>query len=85
MRRHDRQFFRDLSRTDNVYTSARTWEFPVVTIAGSNVATDLATNTAAITTEKNRLDTLIDSGTTLDTISELKTAWEGGIQLYRPQ
>ena len=78
MRRGDRQFFRDLSRANDTYTAAKTWDFPVVTIDGSNVATSLATNTAAITTEKNRLDTLIDSGTTLDTISELKSAWEGG-------
>ena len=78
MRRGDRQFFRDLSRSNGNYTAAKEWEFPVVTIDGSNVATDLATNATAITTEKNRLDTLIDSGTTLDTISELKAAWEGG-------
>ena len=78
MRRGDRQFFRDISRANDTYTAAKSWEFPVVTIDGSNVATDIATNTTAITTEKNRLDTLIDSGTTLDTITELKTAWEGG-------
>ena len=78
MRRGDRKFFRHISRANGIYTAKKTWEFPVVTIDGSNVATDLATNATAITTEKNRLDTLIDSGTTLDTISELKAAWEGG-------
>ena len=35
-------------------------------------------NTANITTNTNRLNTIIDAGTTLDTISELKAAWEGG-------
>ena len=72
-----RQLRRDLLLDNDVYTSSKAFEFPVVTIAGSNVATDLATNASAIVTEKNRLDTLIDSGTTLDTISELKSAWEG--------
>ena len=72
-----RQIRRDLILENDVYTSSKAFEFPTVTIAGSNVATDLAANASAIATEKTRLDTLIDSGTTLDTISELKSAWEG--------
>ena len=35
------------------------------------------TERTQITTNKSRLDTLIDSGETLDAISELKAAWEG--------
>ena len=77
-RTSSRQIRRDLVLENDLYTSAKAFEFPVVTIAGANVADSLATNAGAIVTEKNRLDTLIDSGSTLDTISELKTAWEGG-------
>ena len=63
---------------NNLYTSAKPFEFPAVTIAGANVADSLSNNASAIVTEKNRLDTLIDSGSALDTISELQAAWEGG-------
>ena len=38
----------------------------------------VASNTASIITNANRVSTIIDSGDTLDTISELKAAWEGG-------
>ena len=48
MRRHDRTFFRDL-RANDIYTAAKQWEFPIVTIDGSNVATSIATNVTAIT------------------------------------
>ena len=77
-RTSSRQIRRDLVLENDLYTSSTPFEFPAVTIAGANVATDLATNASAIATEKSRLDTLIDSGSTLDTISELKSAWEGG-------
>jgi len=77
-RTSSRQIRRDLVLENDLYTSAKAFEFPVVSIAGANVADSLATNASAIVTEKNRLDTLIDSGSTLDTISELKSAWEGG-------
>ena len=71
-RTSSRQIRRDLVLENDLYTSSTPFEFPAVTIAGANVATDLATNASAIATEKSRLDTLID------TISELKSAWEGG-------
>ena len=69
---------KDLSLSNNVYTCSKGFAFPTVSIGGADVATSLATNAAAITTNNNRLDTLIDSGSTLDTISELKAAWESG-------
>ena len=69
---------RNLSFANNVYTCTKGFVFPNVSIDGADVATSLATNATAITTNNNRLDTLIDSGSTLDTISELKAAWESG-------
>ena len=69
---------RKLSFANNIFTCSKGWAFPTVAIDGADVATSLATNATAITTNNNRLDTLIDSGSTLDTISELKTAWESG-------
>ena len=77
-RTSSRQIRRDLVLENDLYTSAKAFEFPVVTIAGANVADSLSNNASAIVTEKNRLDTLIDSGSALDTISELQAAWEGG-------
>ena len=69
---------RKLSFANNIFTCKKGWEFPTVSIDGADVATSLTTNATAITTNNNRLNTLIDSGTTLDTITELKTAWESG-------
>ena len=46
--------------------------------AAAGLGTIVTGNTADITTNTNRMNTIIDSGTTLDTISELKAAWEGG-------
>ena len=59
-RTSSRQIRRDLVLENDLYTSAKAFEFPVVTIAGANVADSLATNAGAIVTEKNRLDTLIE-------------------------
>ena len=46
----------------------------LVVSVNSNSASIVA-NTGAITSEKNRLDVLLDSGTALDSISELLAAW----------
>ena len=46
--------------------------------AATALGVTVAGNTANITTNANRMNTIIDSGDTLDTISELKSAWEGG-------
>ena len=46
--------------------------------AAAALGTMVEGNTSTITTNTNRMNTIIDSGTTLDTISELKAAWEAG-------
>ena len=46
--------------------------------AAAGLGAIVTSNTASITTNANRVNTIIDSGDTLDTISELKAAWEGG-------
>ena len=46
--------------------------------AATALGVTVAGNTADITTNANRMNTIIDAGDTLDTISELKAAWEGG-------
>ena len=73
-----RQLRADISYDGTKYTASKPWEFGAISLNGADVATSLVTNTNAIVANYNRLDSLIDSGTTLDTISELKAAWEGG-------
>ena len=79
--------------TAQTFTTAKPWVFPAqTTVAGYNVGDEFeyleegliqagATSVAlglVVTGNTNRMNTIIDSGDTLDTISELKAAWEGG-------
>ena len=75
-RTNNRRLRRDIDWDGTGYSVTKAFDFADLSVSGANVAASLTTNASAITTEKNRLDTLIDSGSTLDTISELKTAWE---------
>ena len=75
-RTNNRRLRRDIDWDGTGYSVTKPFDFADLSVSGANVAASLTTNASAITTEKNRLDTLIDSGSTLDTISELKTAWE---------
>ena len=51
---------------------------PAVSINGNDIQLQIDANGAALVVERGRLDVLIDSGTALDQISEMKAAWESG-------
>lgn len=51
---------------------------PTVSINGNDVQAQIDANGAALLVERGRLDVLLDAGTSLDQITELRTAWESG-------
>ena len=74
-----RQLLSGLSYDGVTYTALKDWSFPAgLTVEGLNAASAINANTLANSQNDSRLNTLLDKGTALDTISELQTAWDSG-------
>jgi len=64
---------------DGVSVAASLTQISANAVASSAAHTgEILANASSIATEKGRLDTLLDADTSLDQITELRTAWEAG-------
>ena len=71
-----RQLRADLTYDGTRYTASKPWTIPIGSQVGAmDIASNITANASQSITNHNRLNTLIDSGTALDTISELQAAW----------
>ena len=71
-----RQLRSDLTYDGTRYTASKPWTIPIGSQVGAmDIASQITANASQSITNHNRLNTLIDSGTALDTISELQAAW----------
>ena len=73
-----RQFKRDISYVSDTLVFTPAVAVPSLAVGGVDVTASLQSNAAAVSAEKTRLDTLLDVGTSLDQITELRAAWESG-------
>ena len=73
-----RQFKRDISYVSDTLVFTPPVAVPSLAVGGVDVTASLQSNAAAVSAEKTRLDTLLDVGTSLDQITELRAAWESG-------
>ena len=71
-----RQLRADIRYDGINYSTTKPWRLAIgSTVGDMDIASNITENAIAAVTNTNRLNTLIDAGTALDTISELQAAW----------